>query len=87
MADSPVEGGHSADGQQHVEQRLGRVRQVVVLLQQVGQSSEVLPSEHVHHHHIPHRVTGQEAMTVQTEHPETQAEQETTLLFLIYLFL
>lgn len=39
----PVEGGHCADGQQHVEQRLGGVRQAVVLLQQVGQSGEVLP--------------------------------------------
>lgn len=38
---SPVKGGHRADGEQHVEQRLGGVSQAVVLLQQVGQSGEV----------------------------------------------
>lgn len=39
----PVEGCHRADGQQHVEQRLGGIRHALVLLQQVGQGGEVLP--------------------------------------------
>lgn len=40
----PVEGCHCTDGQQHVEQRLGGIRHALVLLKQVGQGGEVLPS-------------------------------------------
>lgn len=71
----PVEGGHRADGQQHVEQGLGGVRQAVVLLQQVGQSGELLPGQHVHHHHVPHGVARQEAVAIQTEHPAAEVKQ------------
>lgn len=67
----PVEGGHSADSQQQVEQTLGGVRQAVVLLQQVGQSGEVLARQHVHHHYVPHGEARQKAVTVQTHHPKS----------------
>lgn len=68
---SPVEGGHGADSQQQVEQTLGGVRQAVVLLQQVGQSGEVLARQHVHHHYVPHGEARQKAVTVQTHHPKS----------------
>lgn len=67
----PVEGGHGADSQQQVEQTLGGVRQAVVLLQQVGQSGEVLARQHVHHHYVPHGEARQKAVTVQTHHSES----------------
>lgn len=71
----PVEGGHGADGQQQVEQTLGGVGQAVVLLQQVGQSGEVLARQHVHHHHVPHGEARQEAVAVQTQHPRAAGRQ------------
>lgn len=67
----PVKGGHGADSQQQVEQTLGGVRQAVILLQQVGQSGEVLAREHVHHHYVPRGEARQEAVTVQTHHPKS----------------
>lgn len=51
----------------------------MVLLQQVGQSGEVLPGQHVHHHHIPHGVARQEAVTIQTEHPAPDSEEKRQL--------
>lgn len=79
----PVECGHSADGQQQVEQRLSRVGQRVVLLQQVVQRGHLLAGQHVHDDDVPHRVASQEPMREQTDRPASR-RQMTVFMCLIY---
>lgn len=65
----PVKSRHGADGQQQVQQGLGRVGQQVVLLQQVVQRGHLLACQHVHHSDVPHGVAGQEPVREQANHP------------------
>lgn len=73
---SPVEGRHAADGQQQVEQALGRLGQGPVLLQQVAQRAELLTGQLVENHRVPDGKTSQEAMREEAHHPADSSPPE-----------
>lgn len=74
---APVEGGYGADGEQQVEQGLGRIGQWVVLVQQIGQRGHLLACQHIHHYDVPHSITCQETVREQTDHPAEDEHTET----------
>ncbi len=69
FGDSPVEGRNSAEDQQQVEQGLCGVGQSIILLEKVGKSAQLFPSQNIDHNDIPYSITSQEAMRKQANHP------------------
>ncbi len=69
FGDSPVEGRNSAEDQQQVKQGLCGVGQSIILLEKVGKSAQLFPSQNIDHNDIPYSITSQEAMRKQANHP------------------